>query len=110
MNWDRASATEERSMADGSGSQKRNKSGVSKQGAFVKGPLYGTSYHYKIGMELAIEAIVEKWKSMPRGIPEDFLVYPVGFLCRHLIELQLKELTRDLIASGDLPKQLKRFA
>src|SRR5438067_10292289 len=64
--------------------------------AIVSQSFGGTYYHYVQGIAWSIEALLEKWRSSGKKASQaDFLIFPMGLLCRHLIELQLKRLGQD---------------
>lgn len=61
--------------------------------AELVGPFRGDFYQYTEGIEQAIDLIVAEFERSGRDwSAADTLVYPLGLLCRHLVELRLKQL------------------
>lgn len=68
-----------------------------REDAVVAGPLRGARFHYVEGFRLSIENDYEAWLESDRDdYQADILIFPLGLSCRHLIELQLKELYEEL--------------
>jgi len=66
--------------------------------AVVTGRGYGYLYHYREGLRTVIGLIIKTFVEGGRDAhAADTLVYPLGFLARHLVELQLKEVYRYLV-------------
>lgn len=61
--------------------------------AQVKGPQWGTPWHFAEGYRTAIGWLVDGWRRSGReALHSDTVVFPLAFLCRHLLELRLKAL------------------
>lgn len=66
------------------------------QMAYLAGPSRGEFYQYITGIEHAINLLLRDFAAAKRNSAvADTLVYPLGLLCRHLIELRIKELHRE---------------
>lgn len=70
---------------------------------YVRGPGYAAMYHFTAGSRTVIEMIVERFRAGGRDYHDaDTLVFPLGLLSRHLVELRLKELHHQL-TDADAP-------
>jgi hypothetical protein len=67
----------------------------------LAGPYRGDFWQYTTGIERAAELILESFSGTGRDFSAaDTLVYPLGLLCRHLVELRLKELYLEIHGSA----------
>jgi hypothetical protein len=72
--------------------------------AYLAGPFRGEFYQYTTGIERAIDLLLKDFATAKRdSAVADTLVYPLGLLCRHLIELRIKELHREAFGE-DAPR------
>jgi hypothetical protein len=61
--------------------------------AHVERPWGAARYHYLEGTRAVIELIIERFVEGGRDLHDaDTLIFPLGQLCRHLVELRVKEL------------------
>lgn len=59
-------------------------------------------HQYAFGYQAAYEKLFESWDTSK--FRPDSLIYPIAFLCRHYVELRLKELIQMCYSLLDLPK------
>lgn len=71
----------------------------------LAGPMQGHFFHFVEGIEAAIDLILAGYGEAGRDwFAADTLVFPLGMLARHLVELRLKELYREALQE-DAPRE-----